>query len=198
MPENRIMIVGLGNPGPQYETTRHNAGFLALDYFAGQEGLAITAVKFQGLYCAARCAGRQVLLLKPQNFMNRSGETVAGFAQYFNVTPADILVVHDDLDLLPGRLKMAAGGGAGGHNGIRSLLAALGTGDFARLKIGIGHPRDSEETRAIPVERYVLSRMPDAQWSQFQDNLPRIGAAIRCFSEQGIKAAMTSLNRKQP
>ena len=196
MPENRVMIVGLGNPGPQYETTRHNAGFLALDYFAGQEGLALSNVKLQGLYCAARYAGRQVMLLKPQNYMNRSGECVAGFVHYFNVATADILVVHDDLDLAPGRLKIAAGGGAGGHNGIRSLLASLGTGDFARLKIGIGHPRDGEETRAIPVERYVLSGMPAAQWTLFQDTLPLIAEGIRCFIKQGAGAAMNSLNRK--
>ena len=198
MPENRVMIVGLGNPGPQYETTRHNAGFLALDYFAGHEGLALSSVKLQGLYCAARCAGRQVLLLKPQNYMNRSGECVAGFAHYFNVAAADILVVHDDLDLAPGRLKIAAGGGAGGHNGIRSLLASLGAGEFTRLKIGIGHPRDGEETRATPVERYVLSRMPAAQWDLLQDTLPRIAEGIRSFIEQGVGAAMNSMNRKLP
>lgn len=196
MPEGRLMIVGLGNPGHQYETTRHNAGFLALDYFAGQEGEAISTVKFQGMYCAVRHAGRQVILLKPQNYMNRSGECVAGFAQYFNVTAAAILVVHDDLDLAPGRLKMSTGGGAGGHNGIRSLLACLGTGDFARLKIGIGHPRDDEETRAIPVERYVLSRMSALQWTLFQDNLPRIATGIRCFIEQGAVVAMNGMNRK--
>jgi len=197
MAEQRVMIVGLGNPGPQYEATRHNAGFLALDYFAGQHGLALDNVKLQGLYCTARLAGRQVLLLKPQNYMNRSGECVAGFAHYFNVAPSDILVVHDDLDITPGRQKIVSGGGAGGHNGIRSLLAILGTGEFARLKIGIGHPRDDEETRAIPVERYVLSRMPAAHWVLFQDNLPRIATAIRCFIEQGVTAAMNSMNRKQ-
>jgi PTH1 family peptidyl-tRNA hydrolase len=196
MPENRVMIVGLGNPGPQYETTRHNAGFVAIDYFAAQEGLAINSAKLQGQYCVARSSGRQVLLLKPQNYMNRSGECVAGFAQYFNVAPSDILIVHDDLDLPPGRLKMVAGGGAGGHNGIRSLIATIGTGEFARLKIGIGHPRDDEETCAIPVERYVLSRMPPAQWFLFQDNLPRIAEGIRCFIEQGITTAMNSMNRK--
>lgn len=198
MPEHRVMIVGLGNPGPQYETTRHNAGFLALDYFAAQHGLAIDNVKLQGLYGKAHLGGRQVLLLKPQNYMNKSGDCVAGIAHYFDVAPADILVVHDDLDLAPGRLKIVAGGGAGGHNGIRSLLASLGTGEFSRLKIGIGHPRDDEETRAIPVERYVLSRMPAAQWHQLQDNLPQIATAIRCFIEQGVTAAMNSMNRKQP
>jgi PTH1 family peptidyl-tRNA hydrolase len=196
MPENRVMIVGLGNPGSQYEMTRHNTGFLAIDYFAAKEGLAIKSAKLQGQYCVARCCGRQVLLVKPQNYMNRSGECVAGFAQYFNVAPNDILVVHDDLDLPPGRLKIATGGGAGGHNGIRSLIVHLGTAEFARLRIGIGHPRDEEETRAIPVERYVLSRISPAQWTLFQDNLPRIAEGIRCFIEQGVTKAMNSMNRK--
>jgi PTH1 family peptidyl-tRNA hydrolase len=195
--KDRVMIVGLGNPGPQYETTRHNAGFLALDYFAGRHGLAIDSVKLQGRYGKGQFSGRQVLLLKPQNYMNRSGDCVAAFAHYFDVAPADILVVHDDLDLAPGRLKIVSGGGAGGHNGIRSLLASLGGGGFARLKIGIGHPRDYDETRDMPVERYVLSRMPAAQWNQLQDNLPRIAAAILCFIEQGVTAAMNSTNRKQ-
>lgn len=196
MPEQRMLIVGLGNPGPKYEETRHNAGFLALEYFASQEGLALETGKMEGIFCMARCKGRQVLLLKPQTFMNRSGECVAAFAGYYQIAPADILVVHDDLDLAPGRLKMVAGGGAGGHNGIRSLIAHLGTGDFPRLKIGIGHPRDSETTRAIPVERFVLARMVDAEQSLFQENLPRIAAAIRCFIEQGVGAAMNSTNRK--
>lgn len=197
MQENKVMIVGLGNPGPQYETTRHNAGFLALDYFAGLEGLAINNVKFQGLFSAIRLHGRQTILLKPQNYMNRSGECVASFAHYFDVNPRDILVLHDDLDLAPGRLKMVSGGGAGGHNGIRSLLASLGSGDFVRLKIGIGHPRDDEETRAVPVERYVLSRMSDDQWSRFQDNLPRIAEGISTFIAQGVSPAMNSMNARQ-
>lgn len=196
MPDKRLLIVGLGNPGPKYEETRHNAGFLALEYFAKQEGLAFETGKMEGIFCMARSSGRQVLLLKPQTFMNRSGECVAAFAGYYQIAPAAILVVHDDLDLAPGRLKMVAGGGAGGHNGIRSLITHLNTGDFPRLKIGIGHPRDSEATRAIPVERFVLARMADAEQSLFQENLPRIAAAIRCFIEQGVEAAMNSMNRK--
>jgi len=196
MADRRVLIVGLGNPGAEYEQTRHNAGFLALDFFAAQEGQEISTEKMQGRYCTFRFAGRQVFLLKPQTFMNRSGECVGAFARYFSVGCEDLLVLHDDLDLSPGRVKLVTGGGAGGHKGIRSLINQLGTAEFARIKIGIGHPRDNDETRAIPVERFVLSRFPADQWQLFLDNMPRIAEGIRLSITEGIEAAKNRVNRK--
>lgn len=197
MPDSRKLIVGLGNPGSRYERTRHNAGFIALDFFAGTHGLSMNAVKMGGEYCTARLAGRQVMLLKPQTFMNRSGECVAPFTRYFDIGPQDMIVIHDDLDLAPGRFKVVPGGGAGGHNGIRSLITHLGTGDFARLKIGIGHPRDMEEAAAMPVERFVLSSFPEEQWHVLQHNLSLVAEGILLFIGRGVEAAMNRLNRRE-
>ena len=196
MPGKRLLIAGLGNPGLQYDRTRHNAGFMALDYFATCQGYSISTEKMQGKYAAMRLSGKQVLLVKPQSFMNRSGECASLYAKYFDIAPPAILVVHDDLDLPPGRIKIVSGGGSGGHNGIRSLVSHLGTGDFARLKIGIGHPRDSADTAAMPVERYVLSRFSPEQWQAFQDSLATIADGILLFISQGIEAAMNKINRK--
>ncbi len=196
MSDDRVMIVGLGNPGAKYDNTRHNVGFVALDSFADNNGLEIRTEKMQGLYCSARLSGKKVLLLKPMTFMNRSGDCVFSFARYFDVSIDNILVVHDDLDLDNGRIKMVSGGGAGGHNGIRSLVNQLGTKDFARLKIGIGHPRNQEETASIPVERFVLSGFTPLQLDTFQGNLERIVHGINLFVEQGIKKAMNSVNSK--
>ena len=196
MSDDRVMIVGLGNPGAKYDSTRHNAGFVALDYFADKNGLEIRTEKMQGLYCSARLSGKKVLLLKPMTYMNRSGDCVLSFARYFDVNVDNILVVHDDLDLDNGRIKMVSSGGAGGHNGIRSLVNQLGTKDFARFKIGIGHPRNHEETVSIPVERFVLSGFTALQLDVFQDNLDRIVKGINLFIEQGVKTAMNSVNAK--
>lgn len=196
MSEQGILIIGLGNPGPQYEKTRHNAGFLVLDYLAENYGQTFATGKMNGLYCSFRLAGKKVFLLKPQDYMNRSGECVSQFCRYYNLDPGGMLVVHDDLDLAPGRLKIVRGGGTGGHNGIRSLVKHLGTGDFCRFKVGIGHPRDSEDTAVIPVERFVLAPFTSSEWQLFQENLALAGEGIRFFITDGKEAAMNRVNRK--
>ncbi|MBW2328517.1 MAG: aminoacyl-tRNA hydrolase [Deltaproteobacteria bacterium] len=188
------LIVGLGNPGSKYELTRHNAGFLALDYFADQHGFAMTCEKWQGVYCRERLAGVGILLVKPQTFMNKSGESLVRFANFFKIEPVDILVVHDDIDLPAGRIKVVARGGAGGHNGIRSLINHLGTSDFARLKLGIGRPKRNEQEQGIPVERYVLSRFSDREFSDFIELLSLANEAIELFIEQGIDVCMNTIN----
>ncbi len=139
------LIVGLGNPGDKYEATRHNAGFWWVDQLAATSNskLALDA-KFFGI------AGKlsptpDVWLLKPTTFMNASGKAVAALANYYKITPAEILVVHDELDLPPDTVKLKKGGGHGGHNGLKDITAALGTADFWRLRLGIGHPRDRNE-----------------------------------------------------
>lgn len=196
MPDNRVLIVGLGNPGEKYDKTRHNAGFIALDYFAEKNGFEIRSEKMQGLYCSGMLSGKKVLLVKPMTYMNRSGDCVLSFVKYFDVNLNNILVVHDDLDLDIGRIKMVSGGGAGGHNGIRSLVNQLGTKDFARFKIGIGHPRNQKETASVPVERFVLSSFSAGQGDLFQDNLDQVARGITLFIEQGVKSAMNSVNTK--
>ena len=194
MEDGGRLIAGLGNPGSKYELTRHNAGFLALDYFADQHGFAMTCEKWQGVYCRNRLAGIGILLVKPQTFMNKSGESVVRFTDFYKIEPADILVVHDDIDLPAGRIKVVARGGAGGHNGIRSIINHLGTSDFARLKLGIDRPERNEQGQGIPVERYVLGRFSDQEFAAFSKQLSLVDEAVELFIEQGIDACMNRIN----
>jgi len=136
------LIVGLGNPGPEYEATRHNAGFWLVDALAqAHHGNLRMENKFHGIVARLNIKGQEVWLLQPQTFMNRSGQAVAALTRFYKIAPAEILVAHDELDLEPGTAKLKQGGGAAGHNGLKDIIAALGTQDFWRLRIGIGHPR---------------------------------------------------------
>ncbi|MFA7436659.1 aminoacyl-tRNA hydrolase [Castellaniella sp.] len=136
------LIVGLGNPGPEYEMTRHNAGFWLADHFADDLHTRFTLEKpFFAEVAKARHAGQAVLLAKPVTFMNRSGQAVGALARFYKLDPAEILVLHDELDLLPGAAKLKLGGGHAGHNGLRDIQSSLGTPNFWRLRLGIGHPR---------------------------------------------------------
>ncbi len=196
MGEGEFLIVGLGNPGTKYEQTRHNAGFLAVDHFAEEQGLDLNQEKWQGRFCRTRLHGKRVILLKPQTFMNRSGECAGRFADFYKIRPADILVIHDDLDLVPGRVKVVARGGAGGHNGIRSIINHLGTPDFPRIKLGIGRPVRSQEGQGIPVERYVLARYPDEERDLLQDQLALAGRAVDLWLADGIDRCMNRINSR--
>lgn len=136
------LIAGLGNPGQEYVRTRHNAGFRFLDALAAKTGaLFRSEPKFKGELARARIAGEEVWLLKPTTYMNLSGESVSAVANYYKIAPKEILVVHDEMDLLPGCMRIKLGGGNAGHNGLKSITAQLGTPDFWRLRLGIGHPR---------------------------------------------------------
>jgi len=194
MGDSDYLIVGLGNPGPQYELTRHNAGFLVLDYFADRHGFSLNHEKWQGQFCRERLDGARILLVKPQTFMNRSGECVVRFADFYKVEPAKILVVHDDLDLPPGRIKVVARGGAGGHNGIRSIINHLGTSDFARLKLGIGRPARNDQGQGMPVDRYVLAGFTDPEFALFNERLSLVEEALELFVEQNIDICMNRIN----
>jgi PTH1 family peptidyl-tRNA hydrolase len=137
------LIVGLGNPGPEYELTRHNAGFWLVDKLA--DSLPACRLqresRFNALVAKSSIRGQEVWLLEPQTYMNRSGQSVGALARFYKVNPDEVLVVHDELDLAPGVAKMKKGGSSGGHNGLKDITAALGTQDYWRLRIGIGHPR---------------------------------------------------------
>lgn len=136
------LIVGLGNPGVEYEDTRHNAGFWLLDLLAKELGTKLQReARYQSLMAKVNIAGHQVYLLQPQTFMNRSGQAVGALANFYKITPEEILVVHDELDFDPGVAKLKQGGSSGGHNGLKDITAVLGTQNYWRLRIGIGHPR---------------------------------------------------------
>ena len=153
------LIVGLGNPGPRHARNRHNIGFMAADAVAHRHGLAPFRSRFKGEFAEGPIAGERRLLLKPQTYMNLSGESVAAAARFFKLAPAEIVVIHDDLDLRPGKLRVKRGGGNAGHNGLRSIDALLGP-DYWRVRIGIGHPGVKE--LVLP---YVLQNFPAEELS---------------------------------
>ena len=147
------LIVGLGNPGREYETTRHNVGFRWVDELARLQNLSFKSeARFHGMAARGQLHGHEMLLLKPQTFMNVSGRSVGALVQFYKIEPAEILAVHDELDLPPGVARLKLGGGHGGHNGLKDIIAHLGTRDFWRLRIGIGHPGERAE-----VSNYVLN-----------------------------------------
>jgi peptidyl-tRNA hydrolase, PTH1 family len=154
------LFVGLGNPGAQYARNRHNIGFMAADAIAGRHGFGPWRGKFQGALADGRLGTEKVLLLKPETFMNLSGDSVRAAAAFYKIPPEDIVVFHDELDLAPGRVRVKTGGGHAGHNGLRSIAAHIGA-DFVRIRLGIGHPGDKRR-----VTSYVLADFPkaDAEW----------------------------------
>jgi PTH1 family peptidyl-tRNA hydrolase len=194
MGEGDYLIVGLGNPGDSYKQTRHNIGFLVVDELARRWGAVLSSEKWQARSARISLSGCRVCLLKPVTFMNLSGRAVALYAEYFKVLPDHILVIHDDIDMASGRLKLVAGGGAGGHNGIRSLVQSLATSDFLRLKVGIGRPGREEVHPDIPVERYVLSPLSDAEKQLLGERMDIIEQGIRLFLEDGSARAMNLIN----
>jgi len=195
MSDSDFLIAGLGNPGAKYENTRHNIGFMALDHFASSVNCLPVQEKFDGKYCRQRFHDRQVLLVRPETFMNRSGQCVVRFVHFFKIPLSNILILHDDLDLTPGRVKAVARGGAGGHNGIRSLVQHFGCNDFARVKIGIGRPDRNDSGQGVPVERYVLSRFFPEEEKGFDALFDKTDLAIDLFLKEGIAACMNQINR---
>jgi peptidyl-tRNA hydrolase, PTH1 family len=189
-----FLIAGLGNPGPNYEETRHNVGFLIVDELARQQELSLDSGKWDGLFCRASFFGGRIFLLKPQTFMNLSGKSVARFADFFKIPVDHILVVHDDLDMHPGRLKLVSNGGAGGHNGIRSLIQCLGSNKFYRLKYGIGKPGQNEVHAEMPVEKYVLAPFSKDEKELLEKRIPLVLEGIEIFVKSGGQQAMNVLN----
>ena len=184
------LIVGLGNPGREYENTRHNAGFWWIDQFALAHKMTFQAEsKFYGLAARSRVQGREILLLKPQTFMNISGRAVAALAQFYKIEAAHILVVHDELDLPPGSAKLKLGGGHGGHNGLKDIIAHLGTRDFWRLRLGIGHPGDRAE-----VANYVLNVPRREEEALLNLAMQRAQDVAQLIIEGKLEAAMLKLH----
>ncbi|MBU1420434.1 MAG: aminoacyl-tRNA hydrolase [Proteobacteria bacterium] len=194
MVEETFLIVGLGNPGATYGETRHNVGFLVVDALARHQGLSFDSGKWDGLFCRASFWGARIFLLKPQTFMNLSGKTVVRFADFFKIPPDHILVIHDDLDMRPGRLKLVSGGGPGGHNGIRSLIQCLGSKEFFRLKYGIGKPGQQGVHAEIPVEKYVLTPFSQDEKKLLEERLELLVDGIEMFVKSGGQQAMNILN----
>ncbi|MEN4472781.1 aminoacyl-tRNA hydrolase [Mycolicibacterium cosmeticum] len=157
-----LLVVGLGNPGPNYAKTRHNLGFMVADILAGRIGSGFKVHKKSGADVATgRLGGRSVVLAKPRVYMNESGRQVGPLAKFYSVPPADIVVLHDELDIDFGRVRLKLGGGEGGHNGLRSVASALGTKDFQRVRIGVGRPPGRKDPAAFVLETFTSVERPE-------------------------------------
>ena len=190
MSEPIKLIVGLGNPGAEYAATRHNAGFWWVDELARLHNANFRADgKFHGLIAKTALHGHEVQLLKPQTFMNLSGRAVGAVANFYKLQPAQILVVHDELDLPPGSAKLKLGGGHGGHNGLKDIIAHLGTKDFWRLRVGIGHPGERAE-----VVNYVLNAPRKEEQVLIGEALQRAREIAPLIIEGKLEAAMLKLH----
>lgn len=157
-----LLVVGLGNPGPQYATTRHNLGFLVADVLADRIGSGFKVHKKSGAeVVTGRLGGRSVVLAKPRTYMNESGRHVGPLAKFYSVAPADVIVLHDELDIDFGRIRLKFGGGVAGHNGLRSVGSALGTNDFARVRLGIGRPPGRQSGASFVLENFASRELPE-------------------------------------
>ena len=186
------MIVGLGNPGKEYEKTRHNVGFRSVEIMAGQLKTRIDKVKFKALTRMVNHQGKKILLVEPQTYMNASGAAVSALATYYKVKPDHILVIFDDISLPVGRIRIRRDGSAGGHNGIKSIIQSLGTDQFPRVKVGVGakpHPD-------YDLADWVLSKFSAQEEKALQPALENAAAAALLLLEQGVEKAASAYNGK--
>ena len=188
------LIVGLGNPGKEYERTRHNAGFRAVDLLADKLGVRIDKLKFQGLYCQTNYNGNKLFLLKPQTYMNLSGRSVLQLSAYFNVPPQRIIVMFDDISLEPGRLRIRADGSAGGHNGIKSIIQEIGSQTFPRVKIGVG----AKPNPNYDLADWVLSTFSANEEKALAVSLANAADAALAVIDHGVPEAANRFNGSKP
>ena len=188
------LIVGLGNPGKEYERTRHNAGFRAVDILADKLGVRIDKLKFQGLYCQTNYNGCKLFLLKPQTYMNLSGRSVLQLSAYFNVPPQRIIVMFDDISLEPGRLRVRADGSAGGHNGIKSIIQEVGSQTFPRVKIGVG----AKPNPNYDLADWVLSTFSALEEKALAVSLSNAADAALAIIDHGVPEAANRFNGSKP
>ena len=188
------LVVGLGNPGREYEKTRHNCGFRALDGLAQQLGCKVDKLKFQGLYTQTTYGGKKLFLLKPQTYMNLSGRAVLQLSAYFHIPPQRIIVMFDDISLEPGRLRVRADGSAGGHNGIKSIIQELGSQDFPRVKIGVGAKPNPD----FDLADWVLSTFSASEEKALAVSLKNAADAALAIIDHGVPEAANRFNGSRP
>lgn len=194
MAQDIVMVVGLGNPGADYENTRHNAGALFVEALARTAGQTLRPEKkYHGLYARIQWQGLDLHLLNPSTFMNRSGLAIKALADFYKIPPEQILVAHDELDLPPGTAKLKKGGGHGGHNGLRDTIAHLSSHEFQRLRIGIGHPGDSRK-----VTGYVLGRLGKQETEELNAVIDEILRVLPDAASGKLAAAMNRLHSFKP
>lgn len=188
------LLVGLGNPGPEYEATRHNAGFWWIDDAARKLGASLSMDRnYHGLVARVNRPSGPVWLLQPQTYMNLSGKSASALARFFKILPDEILVVHDELDLLPGQVKLKQGGSSAGHNGLKDIQAQLGTGDYWRLRLGIGHPGVKSE-----VANYVLRKPPASERELIEQSIAKSLDSLDLLLAGDMSGAMMKIHAKPP
>jgi len=195
MSKNDFIIVGLGNPGREYDRTRHNIGFYMVDELARRFGFELSLNKWDALYSRINLWGHKICFVKPQTYMNLSGRAVSRLAGFYKIPSQRILVIHDDIDMGCGRLKLVSGGGAGGHNGIRSLIQSLGTRDFYRFKFGVGRPGQSDVSEKMAVDKFVLAPFTHREKSIVEDRVDSVERGVELFVQGDIAAAMNLINK---
>ena len=186
------LVAFLGNPGPKYEGTRHNAGFLTADALSKKLNTAINKVRFQSLTAQVELGGEKVLLMKPQTYMNLSGQAVSQAARFYKIPPEHVLVVSDEVSLPVGKLRIRIKGSAGGHNGLKSIIAQLGTEDFPRIRLGVGAPPHPD----YEMMDWVLSAFRDQDAEDMRKVAARAAEAVECYIEKGPDKAMNLYNTK--
>jgi PTH1 family peptidyl-tRNA hydrolase len=184
-----LLIVGLGNPGREYEGNRHNVGFDCVDLLAERHRISLDKSQHKARLGMGKVAGRRAILAKPQTYVNSSGEAVGAVARYYKVAPEDVLVIYDDLDLPQGTIRLRPGGSSGGHNGIKSIIEHLGTQAFPRVRIGIGRPPGRMEPKD-----YVLQDFSAAEREAMVEVYDRVIDAVETFIREGIREAMNRFN----
>ena len=185
------LIAGLGNPTREYEKTRHNVGFEAIDILADKAGTTVTEKKHKALYGKGYIGGQKVILAKPQTYMNLSGESIREIADFYKIEPENIIILCDDINLAEGQLRIRLKGSAGGHNGLKNIISHLGTQEFPRIRIGVG-----EKPRGMDLADYVLGRFPKEQQAVMEEAYRDAAEAACMMIEVGADAAMNHYNRK--
>lgn len=193
-PQDAWLIVGLGNPGKEYEHSRHNCGFRALDILAGKLNAKVDKLKFQGLYAQTCYNGTKLFLLKPQTYMNLSGKSVVQLSAFYKIPPQRIIVLFDDISLAPGRLRVRGDGSAGGHNGIKSIIQELGSQDFPRVKIGVGAKPNPDYDLAD----WVLGSFSALDEKAMAVSLENAGQAALTIIDKGVPEAENRFNGSHP
>ena len=186
------LLVGLGNPGAEYAKTRHNAGFMAIDYMSEKAGFTVTKLKFRALTGEALISGKRVLVMKPQTYMNASGESVREAADFYKIPPERILVISDDISLPPGKMRIRRKGSPGGHNGIENIIYQLSSDAFPRIKLGVGSPPPGYSHDQLI--SWVLGSVPEADRAAFKDRIADVPAAAETIISDDIDGAMGVFN----
>jgi len=191
------LIVGLGNPGPDYASSLHNIGFMCVNYFARQHSIRFDKKQAQARIGLGKVADNEVVVARPHTYMNQSGQAVSRLVKKYKVRLDDLLVIYDDLDLPLGKIRIRPGGSSAGHKGIESIIQELGSEDFPRLRVGIGRPISTEglpEDRNADIITYLLSKLPTQVKRAINQILPRVNEAIHCVLTEGVTAAMNKYN----